>query len=116
LIVSFELFVISVNFQSFLIESGALARWTVWVVFSIVHGVVFRWQFNDIGLIKVWCCVSLSLLGGEVYAVKNYFLALRLAIEQLFLLQTSVLIAHAGVELMNWLEIFAEVFEPWPLA
>lgn len=55
-------------------------------------------------------------MSGEIDAVKYYLLALGLAVEQLFLLQASKLIAHARVELVDGLKVLAQVLEPWSLA
>lgn len=76
LIVCFKLFIVSVDFECLLVESRTLARRTVRIVLPVVHGVVLWRQFDDIILVKVRRGVALSLLGREVYAVEDYFLAL----------------------------------------
>jgi hypothetical protein len=68
-----------------LVESRALARRTVRIVLSVVDWVVLWRQFDHVILVKIRSWVALSLLSREVYAVKDYFLALWLAVQQFFL-------------------------------
>jgi hypothetical protein len=53
LIVCFELFIVSVNFECLLVESRALARRTVRIVLSVVDWVVLWRQFDHVILVKI---------------------------------------------------------------
>ena len=77
LVICLELTVVPINLGDLGIKIWTLPRWPIRIVFSVVHWILFRWQFNQIVFINIGRGVSLTFGSWEVYAVEHYFLSLR---------------------------------------
>ena len=121
LVIGLELLIVSVKFWHFLIKSGAISRWTIWVIFSVVDWIFIRWKLNDVTFINVWSRVTtFSVLGSWViHAVINDLLVYNLIIHLFLHLKSSKLVAHLGIELVNLFEFSAvllksrSIFQKW---
>lgn len=111
LVVCLQLAVVSINLRDLGIEIVTLPRWPIRIVFPMVYWILFRWQFNKIIFVNVGGGVSLTLGSWEVYAVEHYLLSLRCVIQKFLLLLPGEFVTHRGIELVNWLKIFAGFLE-----
>jgi len=114
LIVSLEFLIVSVKFWHFLVESGAITRWTIWIILSVVYWILIWWKFDDVTFVDVWSAVTLSVFSSwVVHAIIHNFLMHNLVIHLLLNFKSSKFITHLRVELVNLFEFSAVLQESW---
>ena len=107
--------IVTIDLWHFLVEGGGLAGWAVGVVLPVVDRVLLWRQLDEIALVDVWSALGIFLLRRIVEAIVHNLFSLTL-VHAPFSIDSCILFAHGGVELVDGLEVAAPVAEPWPVA
>lgn len=81
LVICLQLAIVSIYLWHLRIKVRTLARWSIGIILPVIHGVLLRWQLNEIILINIRSIVAFPLLRGKINAVEHNFLSLRCVVQ-----------------------------------